>query len=176
MSNTVATVDVAEYDDRALVLGQSEINTIVTFEEAIARAAAAAEVTTDELVTVASPWRAIDDMGGKDYLLSKPFFIVDASFNKDRETERWYVVLHIVTQANEMFYVTDGSTGIKDQMLSIIGQRKSDQHPTPFEGFTIANGLRKSEYQLVKIDGETRPAPRDWDGKIEGKATTYYLA
>lgn len=181
MSN-VATTNADELavidDDRNLALGRTEINSVVSFEDAIARSAAAAELDASALVTIVSPWLSLDGVGGKDYLLDKPFHIVDVAFNTDEDTQRPYAVLHVVTQGNEMFYVTDGSTGIFRQILSLVQERKTNGHPTPYEGFTIANGLRKSEYLLTEdANGKTIPMPRDAEGrKATGKATTYYLA
>lgn len=184
-STTVSTVPAGEtdpnnlVDNRVLLLGNAEVNSILTFEEAIERAAARAETTRDDLTVIASPWLSIDTKGGKDYLIDRPFFCVDVAFRKDADTQRPFAVLHVITKDNEMFYVTDGSTGMMRQLAQIVGERLENGHPSPYEGFLIANGLRKSDYLLVKDEkGATVPAPANYpaDGKIEGKATTYYLA
>lgn len=178
--STIASSDVEAIanDGRELALGASEINSVVSFEDAIARSAAAANVAPGELVSIGSPWLSLDGVGGKDYLVEKPFHIVDVAFNRDKDTDRPYAVAHVVTQANEMFYVTDGSTGIFAQLLALVQERRKNGHPTPYEGFTIANGLRKSEYLLTEDkNGRTIPMPKNSEGyKTTGKATTYYLA
>jgi len=135
-----------------------ELNTAVTFEEAIAHAQSLG-LTSADVTVIVNPYTVLNQ--NKDALLDTPFFVRLVRFPVDKDTKREYSVMYCVTKGNDMFVVTDGSTGIYTQLLAIVAKRENDQHPTPEQNLFIANGLRKSDY-IHEESGQP--------------ATTYYLA
>jgi len=156
MTNT----DVANYR----VLSADELNATVSFEEALAQSG----LTSEQIVVVASPYTVLNK--DKGILVDNPFFIRNVRFATDEDSGNEYAVFYAVTRANEMYVVTDGSTGIRAQLKSIVAQREKDGHPTPTQNFLVANGLRVSEYGL---NADNKPAKAG--EKVTGKASTYYL-
>ena len=135
-----------------LVSVKESINDVMTFDEAIA----ASGLRVEDTIVVINPYTVINK--DKDALLNKPFFIRMVRFAIDEETGAEYAVFYAVTRDNEMYVVTDGSTGIHQQLLKLVDKYDRDH------SFLIANGLRKSDYKIA--DGENKGKP----------ATTYYLA
>lgn len=156
--NSAAVETIAE---GALAARADDLNDTIDFAEYAAQLDGTSTQDGGD-VFVASPYTVINK--DKDMLLSKPFILRNVSLSKDDDTEQEYIVGHLVTKDNELYVMTDGSTGIKDQLVKLINKRKSDGHPTPNQGIVIPNGLRKSEYFHVGEDGKKQPA------------TTYYLA
>ena len=135
-----------------------ELNTPVTFEEAIAFSG----LSEADVTVIVNPYEVVNQ--NKDSLLGVPFYIRLVRFPVDKETNREYSVTYLVTKDGRMVVMTDGSTGIYKQLLSIVNKREADGHPTPEQNMLIANGLRKSDY--IVQEGEAKGS----------KATTYYLA
>ena len=143
-----------------------EVNAVITFQEAIA----ASGFNQEDITYLSSPYVILKG-DEKDRLLQTPFYIRAWRFAEDTETERPYVVAFVVTEGNDMFILTDGSTGIYEQLKKLTAKRLEEGHAAPVEHAMVVNGLRKSEYGL---NAENKPAAKG--EKVVGKATTYYLA
>lgn len=143
-----------------------DINRVVTWDEAIAESGFAPE----DITYLSSPYTILKG-DEKAVLLNKPFYARAWRFAVDKDTERPYVVVHAVTKENDLFILTDGSTGIYAQFVALTRRRLEEGHASPVEHAMIVNGLRVSEYGL---NAENQPAkPGE---KVTGKGTTYYLA
>lgn len=129
-------------------LNADELNSVRTFDELIKESG----VAESDLVVILNPYTVLNK--DKDALLNKPFFIRQVRFTTDDTTGNPFCVIYAVTRDNEMYVVTDGSTGIYKQLVKIT----EDYART--HSFLIANGLRKSDY--LAENGQP--------------ATTYYLA
>lgn len=135
-----------------IVSVKDSINDVMTFDEAIA----AGGIPLEDTIVVINPYTVLNK--DKDALLNKPFFIRMVKFTVDTDTGAEYAVFYAVTRDNEMFVVTDGSTGIHKQLISLVERYQRDY------SFLIANGLRKSDYKIESGENKGKPA------------TTYYLA
>jgi hypothetical protein len=147
-----------------------QLNTETTFEALI-------EGMGDDLTSYifeSSPYTVLD-VAGKVQLIDVPFIIRSWRFAVDQKTERGYVVAFVVTEDNRHFIITDGSTGIANQLRAITEQRISTKHPHPVEGLYVQRGLRVSEYDLTTDkDGTVRAAQAG--EKVTGEGKTFYLA
>lgn len=170
--STVAltTENIADLDAKSLRTATAdEINTPVTFEEALASSG----LNEEEYSFISSPYTVLKD-DGKMQLENVPFYVKAWNFSRDTETGNPYVILYVVTKNNDMFIITDGSTGIFAQMTELTKKRIAQGHAHPVEHLMVANGLRVSEYALHKENGELRPAKAG--EKVDGKGRTFYLA
>ncbi|QOI67153.1 hypothetical protein SEA_LUZDEMUNDO_9 [Microbacterium phage LuzDeMundo] len=148
MANTVDKTNTATGEISADVFKyQGDINSVVSFDELANQAEA----------IVFNPYEVVNQ--DKDSLIAVPFVIRHGRLSHDETTGNDFVVLYVVDKDNRMVVVTDGSTGIKEQFLSLVNQHGRAG------GFLIPNGLRKSEYMYE--DPNT--------GK-KSPAATYYLA
>lgn len=95
----------------------------------------------------------------KGSLLKVPFVIMEGTFRVDKETDREYLSLRIVTQDGRKLIVNDGSVGMYEQSKAIISRRPSGS----LKGLVVKDGLTGGEYTTI-VDGE----------KV--KAATYYFA
>lgn len=134
--------------DEIAKIDNDELNAVRTFDELIASTG----IPEADLVVIVNPYTVLNK--DKDALLNKPFFIRHVRFTADKQTGAPFCVFYAVTKDNEMFVVTDGSTGIYAQLQKITEDYGRQGN------FLIANGLRKSDY--LAENGQP--------------ATTYYLA
>lgn len=152
------------------VLSNDELNEVIDFDAAVAQAG----LREEDMVLIASPYTVLNQ--DKDPLLATPFFIRSVRFAEDVESVNengepsQYCVLHVVDRANNMFVVTDGSTGIFKQIMREVEKRIENGHATPTQNFMVVNGLRKSTY---KIGADNKPVAK---GKPGRDAATYYFA
>lgn len=86
-------------------------------------------------------------MEDKSKLIGTPFLLLHWQFNRGDAGE--FVTMFIVTPDNARFIVNDGSTGIRDQLLSLSGNKGLNG------GVFCKHGLRKSEYDKVLDNGQT---------------------
>lgn len=124
-----------------------------------------------------SGFEMLDD---KDRLLKVGFTILEWRFVKSSDfvdndgNPGEYVAAQVVTALGEKYIITDGSTGIYKQLVTVTENRLKAQRPNvhPRAGLRIPRGLRKSEYGINRKTGEI--------GKVGDpgmdKAATYYLA
>lgn len=126
---------------------QGDINSVATFEELAANAE----------TLVFNPYEVINK--DKDALIGVPFVIRHGRIATDQNTFQDYAVLYVVTKDNDMYVVTDGSTGIMAQYVAKVNEYGK---PGPF---LIPNGLRKSEYLY-----------EDPISGVKSPAVTYYFA
>lgn len=128
-----------------------------------------------EMVLVGSAYTVEKD---KDKLLSEPFYIREVRFATDPVTDNEYAVLYCVAKADHIgqIIITDGSTGIHRTISAAVASRIAEGHPTPYNGYIIPNGLRKSDYP-TDADGKPLTKKELADGvKPKGMGTTYYFA
>jgi hypothetical protein len=105
-----------------------------------------------------SPWTLID----KSKLVDTPFVIAGVNLNRGTKSPKGFVSVRIFRlEDKKRFVFNDGSTGVRDQVLSFANRNGSNA----MVGKVCRNGLRVSQYPYV--DPET--------GK-ESTAETYYLA
>lgn len=94
----------------------------------------------------------------KTRLVGQPFIILEYSFHPSKEFGGDFVAIRLVTKAGEKLILTDGSTGIREQLKTIAGESNTTQ------GLFIPRGLRASDYEYADPQtGEMR------------QARTYYL-
>lgn len=91
----------------------------------------------------------------KDQALGNEFLIIDWRFQVDKETNREYASMRIMTPLNALYRINDGSTGIYAQLKQFTERG--------ITGGVRSHGLRKSEYMHDNGDG------------TQTKARTYYL-
>lgn len=97
-------------------------------------------------------FRVLED---KSRLVKTPFIVLGYKFAQGDNGE--FVIIHAVTDRDEKLIITDGSTGIKEQM------KKYQSHGI-HAGLLVRDGLVKSDYTFKDENGNDRPA------------TTYYLS
>lgn len=142
---------------------RADLDEIVDFDALVA---AANEALGAENVTAISSNYTVLNGKDKEQLVGVPFIIRKATLSADKLTGNAYVVLHVVTKNNDHFVVTDGSTGIYEQVTALMEKHDRDY------AFLAANGLRSSTYG-VSQNGTAVPL-----GSPEqvSTATTFYLA
>lgn len=102
----------------------------------------------------------------KQKLVGVPFVIVEWEHGKNVTMGEKFVILRIVTQANQKLIITDGSTGIMRQLEVMPGNRRG--------GIFCREGLRASVYGL-DVNGEpVTIGSAEQDGNKQG--TTFYIA
>ena len=115
----------------------------------------------DKGVTVRDATHEIGDgfslLDDKDALIGKPFYVISWSFAKG-DYDDDFVVMRVVSESGK-HVVTDGSTGIREQMRDYQAAIGGGSDP-----LFVARGLRKSEYEYQDENGQTKPAK------------TYYLS
>ena len=152
-------------------MDKDQYETALTFAEAVAEATRAG-LTRESMLTVLNPYEAMNQY--KSPLLDVPFMIRHVAFLVDEKTDRGYLNMWVITEGSKLYRVTDGSTGIHKQMLTLVANRIEDNHPTPYDYFVVPGGLRASEFD---VDAEGKPIKKgDKTTKVESTATTYYLA
>lgn len=155
-SATVATQDMTSAEIVRLISNE-QLKGIQSFEDAIALA----QEIYGELASS-------DELGNgfvmveKETLLGVPFVVVDTSvkpsekFKRDGQPSLW-AIIRAVTKDHKKVIITDGSTGLCQQII----QWRTEKGKTG--GFMAFHGLRKSEYEYTDEKGNTSPA------------TTYYI-
>jgi len=139
----------------------------LNFAEAQAEAERIAGV--EYATVVLNPYAPLNQ--DKSPLVDRPFVIRHVRFQTDKVTGANYLNMWVVRDDDALFRVTDGSTGIYAQMTQLVEERLDSDHPTPYDGFIVANGLRFSEYGLDK----NNKAVDLGDKTAVSKGTTYYL-
>jgi len=158
----VSTLDLKQFRH----LDADALNNVVSFDEAVQETG----LNEAELTYVSSPYVVLTDRQ-KDRLIGVPFLIRSTRFSTDPKTFRDYAVLYVVTKDNEMYILTDGSTGIFSQVQKIVADRLAAGHARPLEGILVANGLRVSEYDVNEDGKPAQPGER-----VVSTGATYYLA
>lgn len=114
-----------------------DLRAISSIDDAIALVQAQLGATVyDATEAIGDGFTMLDD---KDRLLSIPFFAVSWTFAPgDFGAE--YLIMRVVTDRGEKYVVTDGGTGLCDQVRSFTERTGSTN------GLLVRRGLRKSEY------------------------------
>lgn len=97
------------------------------------------------------------DKAGKRQLVGKQFIMLTANFGHDETTNTDYVVCRVVTSDNEKYRFADGSTGIYQQILTLVEKTGG------FVPIMARKGLRASDYTTKDKNGDTI------------RATTFYI-
>lgn len=96
----------------------------------------------------------------KSDLVNVPLFITGIAFGKeDKYDNGGFVVLDIATQSGKVGWITDGSTGIRDQIQRFITLTGEALRLPVW----LPKGLTRSDYSYTDDDGKVKPA------------TTFYL-
>lgn len=104
----------------------------------------AAEVLADE-------WPLVE----KDSLVNVPFLLVQWAVSNPESSENGqYIVARGMTKENKRFRISDGSTGICQQLVSLTLDRMKNGHPAPNSGLLCEKGLRKSDYKTTDSAGK----------------------
>jgi len=142
---------------------RQDLDEVVDFDALVAAANEA--LGAENVVAISSNYVVLNGKD-KERLIGVPFLIRKATPSADKLTGQPYMVLHVVTKDNEQYVVTDGSSGIYQQVTDLI-----DKHGRDY-AFLVANGLRSSTYG-VTANGTAVPL-----GSPEqvSSATTFYLA
>jgi hypothetical protein len=142
----------------------NNIDSAVTADQLEAMAAALA---IDDTAAI-SPWRIAD----KAELVNRPFYVRSWKFAESDQFIGDFVILYLVTyDSDEMLIITDGSTGLCEQVRKIQTERREKFGPDAPVGFLkAANGLRVSEYM---VDASGKPT-KNRDEKVS-TAKTYYF-
>ncbi len=126
------------------IISRAQLSAVTSFDEAMEMAAStfggvidASEVFGDGFV-----------LANKDDLIGIPFVILNYTFHKGDFGDD-FVVCRAVTAADQKVVITDGSTGIREQLRSFNGQNG---------GIFAKRGLTKSEYVYKDDKGKDVPA------------------
>lgn len=166
MSEPTSTdVDIYNTTGEFETVSRTELETPITFAEALARA----NKTVND-AEIVSPYETIE----KDNLLAVPFLVRKFQFRDEMDSEYGgpYVVCYAVTADNRMVVFADGGTGIYEQARRLVETRIAQGIAKPFDDFLFANGLRKSEYRV----GDDNKPLRKGSTEKGRAAATYYFA
>ena len=109
---------------------------------------------------LADEWPLVE----KDSLVNVPFLLVQWAVSNPESSENGqYIVARGMTKENQRFRISDGSTGIMQQLVSLTVGRMEAGHPAPNSGLLCEKGLRKSDYKTTDAAGK------------EINATTFYI-
>jgi hypothetical protein len=105
----------------------------------------AADVLADE-------WPLVE----KESLVNVPFILMQWAISNPETSENGqYLVARGMTKEGARFRISDGGTGIKDQLISLTQRRMRDGHAAPNTGLLCAKGLRVSRYDTKDAAGKT---------------------
>lgn len=108
--------------------------------------------TQADLEFQASVYALLED---KHQLIGVPFLVTEFKFSESKKFKnadgvgKSFAIMYVVTQDDAMYTVVDGSTGIRDQLEAIAAERIESNHPDPYKGIAVVNGLRVSEYDYT---------------------------
>lgn len=135
--------------------GEDELAGIVRFDDAIA-------LVATKLGGESEIKRASEEIGdgfklldNKDQLVGVGIFLVTWDFHQGEHGE--FVSVKLITKDNQKFILNDGSTGIRDQLMSYSAKKNK------MGGLVCDKGLRRSDYKYTDDEGK------------EKNANTYYL-
>lgn len=159
----MTTVDTsgAEVATRPARLSDDELAGIQSFEDAIAllKSSGLAPATITDF---GNGFEVLED---KRQLLKVPFLILSWAFNNGDHGD--FVTMYVVTDNGRKLVVNDGSTGIREQLVSISEKRLTEfggDITKAHSGLYCPKGLRISEYVYVNDKGD------------KSNAATFYLA
>lgn len=113
----------------------------------------------------------------KDKLINTTFVIIDWNKVASADFGQDFLTIRLMTLMGEKYRISDGSTGIAQQLADITAVRLKGNHPAPNAGVIVKGGLSKSEYWVSVADGkamseaEAEATPKD----LKKKASTFYL-
>lgn len=151
-----------------LVIAQSDFNLTALSEiglpESFADAFKALEAlggTVEHAADVlADEWPLVE----KDSLVNVPFVATQWAISNPEGSEHGqYIVMRGVTKEGARFRISDGGTGIMNQLVTLTQKRMAQGHAAPNVGLLCAKGLRVSQYNTTDAAGKSI------------KAETYYI-
>lgn len=153
--------------------GDAEMREIASYEDALALAEAVHGDVLDIAEELGTGFVLLKDKGkleGQEFVLLQWRFAA-GDFSKG------FVSAALVTKTGDKYIITDGSTGICDQLLTLSQEHKR------FGGIKVPLGLRASRYSTCFECG--RPMSTDevvcsnekcgYEGDKRGQGETYYL-
>lgn len=116
---------------------------------------------------IGTGFRVVDsNEAAKAALVGKPFLIVTWTFSLGDFGD--FVTMWIQTQDGNKLIVSDGSTGIRDQLADLT-KRRNKRH-----ALWCPHGFRRSDYEMYTDEnGAWKVAPRGYEGKTVPAATFY---
>lgn len=147
-------------------MDEATINRVASFQEALQTAAQVTGFTQADLVYQASAYPLLEN---KDALIGVPFIIMEAKFSESKKYKNAdgvgnrFVILYVVTEQDEKWTVTDGSTGIAADIERLITEREEKGLMPSNQAILVKNGLTRSDYEYTDEKGNV------------SDASTYYL-
>lgn len=105
----------------------------------------------------------------KNELVGVPFMLVEWRKTESTEVKRKGAPVYfssaeaMLIETGEKVIINDGGTGIHEQLVTLTEHRIANNHPAPYNGRYVQNGLRVSEYDYEDNDGNVT------------RASTFYL-
>lgn len=131
-------------------LGRNAISDLQSFQEAIDKIGAEVGAILNIEDYTGDGFLPLSD---KDKLINVPFVIVDGHFPKSSKGKKeTYVLLRVITIANDRWFFSDGSTGIYEQCIEVV------EKVGRLAGALVRGGLVKSGYDYVDEAGNTTEA------------------
>lgn len=86
----------------------------------------------------------------KDALIDVPFLIISWDFHNGDFGE--FATVHLVTNEDKKYVINDGSSGIRDQLMSVTSNKNV------YGPMMVKGGLRRSDYEYEDEKGNKTPA------------------
>jgi hypothetical protein len=128
-------------------VSDEELRSITSFDDAMRFAAETYGSVEDLSTELGNGFNLISD---KNALVGKKMVVIAVGFN-DGDYGR-FVSVACVTHDNKKYIFNDGSAGIRDQFQELV--MRTNRHG----GWTVAKGLRRSDYEYQTSTGDLVPA------------------
>lgn len=130
-----------------LRLDPSDLRAVTSFEDAARLLAEHGVAVADATTEIGDGFTLLDD---KSALLNVPFLALQWTFAAgDFGPDSEFVVMRVLTSNGDKFIITDGGTGLYQQVRDYYDRTGSDG------GLLVRRGLRKSEYDNEHGHGVT---------------------
>ncbi|MGH3570858.1 MAG: hypothetical protein ACRDUW_03365 [Pseudonocardiaceae bacterium] len=172
----IATSTIARLTDYQRPLNNDQLAAIGSSGDAFADAMAALEALGVPLVDSANELgNGFHKTDNKDQFVGVPLVLVMWSFHDGDFGDDPFVALHIVTRDGGKYIVTDGSTGMRDELAKWSANNSGRTH-----GMLCETGFGKSEYKYCEDCQTTNTKNvqkcKECNGsKNLNKAVTYYV-
>lgn len=153
--------------------GDAEMRDISSYEDALALAEAVHGDVLDIAQELGTGFALLKDKGK---LEEKEFVLIQWRFTAG-DFAKGFVSAALVTKTGDKYIITDGSTGIFSQLMTLSQETKR------FGGVKVPNGLRASRYSTCIECGRPMSSDEvacsndkcDYEGDKRGSGETYYL-
>jgi hypothetical protein len=117
-------------------------------------------LSQDQMLFQASSYPLLED---KETLLGVPFIITQVKWGESKkfrnaEGPNRFVILYVVTEGDEKWTLTDGSTGIAQQVEDMVAERVELGITPTDQMFYVKNGLTVSNYEYTDDKGNVSDA------------------